>query len=417
MFKNKTFYIVIILICFSVLVFIEYITPKPVNWQRTYSKDDKIPYGSYIVFELLSELFENQTIKPNYKTFYEVAQHDNIGIFEEDSNKISYEKYHTNFILFNENFTPDETETSTILDIAHKGGYFFIASQYFGGTFADTLGIETSEYAAWKSDYSEKDEKVAISLANPIFAQKQYVFYEHMISFAFKSLEIKKLIAKESIKILGKKGNQVNFIYIPYGDGGFYLHTCPLIFTNYNMLSDNNEYISTALSYLPTQNIIWDEYYKNGRKESQNQLRFILQHESLKYAWWVLLVSVGLFMFFKAKRTQRIMPIMKLPQNTTLDFTKTVGQLYFQRRDDTDLAKKKIVYFLEYIRTVFYLNTNQLDKEFIESLSAKSGYELNKTKRIFGLIADVQQYNTIEETQLLELSRYIDDFYAFGKIK
>ncbi len=413
MFKNKTFYIVTILVCFSLLVFIEYMTPKPVNWQRTYSKDDKIPYGSYIVFELLSELFDNRTIQTNYQTFYELSQ-----IFDKASyDDLPNEKYKTNLILFNENFMPDGAETSAMLNIANRGGYFFIASQYFGGTFADTLGIKTSEYVAWKSNYSEKDEKVAISLANPIFAQKQYVFYEHIVPFTFRSLEIKEITRNENIKVLGKKGDQVNFIYIPYGDGGFYLHTCPLIFTNYNMLSNNNEYISTALSYLPTQDVVWDEYYKNGRKESQNQLRFILQHESLKYAWWVFLVSVGLFMFFKAKRTQRIMPIMKLPQNSTLDFTKTVGQLYFQRRDDTDLAKKKIVYFLEYIRTVFYLNTNQLDKEFIESLSAKSGYELNKTKRIFGLIADVQRYNTIAETQLLELSSYIDDFYAFGKIK
>lgn len=413
MFKNKTFYIVIILICFSLLVFIEYMTPKPVNWQRTYAKDDKIPYGSYIVFDLLSELFENCTIQTNYQTFYELSQ-----VFDKESyDDLPNEKYTTNFILFNENFTPDESETSAILNIANRGGYFFIASQYFGGTFADTLGIKTSEYDTWKSDYSEKDGKVAISLANPNFTQKDYDFYEHTVPFTFKSLEIKETTEDEKIKILGKKGKQINFIYIPYGDGGFYLHTCPLVFTNYNMLSNNHEYISTALSYLPTQNVIWDEYYKNGRKESQNPLRFILQHESLKYAWWVFLVGVGLFMFFKAKRVQRIMPIMKLPQNATLDFTKTVGQLYFQRRDDTDLAKKKIVYFLEYIRTVFYLNTNQLDKEFIESLSAKSGYELNKTKRIFGLIADVQRYNTIEETQLLELSRYIDDFYAFGKIK
>jgi hypothetical protein len=411
MFKNKFVYVSILLLCFILLGFVEYLTPKPINWKRTYSKDDKIPYGSYLVYELLPQLFGNKAIIPNNKTFYELAQEGTFDTSEQNDLEIGI-----NFILLNENFAPNQQETSSILDIADKGGIFFIASQNFGGTFADTLGIVTSDYGTWFLKYDNKDEKVNVNLVNPNFNQQNYNFYEHTVPFVFKNLKTTTLIDLKKIKILGQYRNEPNFIYMPYGNGGFYLHTCPLVFTNYNMLSENNhEYIATAFSYLPKNTVVWDEYYKTGRTEAKTPLRFILQNESLKYAWWIFIASVILFMVFKSKRTQRIMPIMKLPQNTTLDFTQTIGNLYYQRRDDANLANKKIIYFLEHIRSNFHINTNKLDNEFIENLSMKSGFEANKLKRIFGLIADVQRYNMISEIQLIELSRWIDDFYDIGK--
>lgn len=414
MFKNKNFYIGILVLCFVGLGVIEYITPKPVNWKRTYSKDDKIPYGSFLVFELLPQLFDGMSIDVNQKTIYEI--NDEVSN-QEYTIKGVQDKAEVNFIFLNENFAPDENETATILDIADRGAIFFIASQDFSGTFADTLGIDMSYYSAWSLVYGNKENQTdVVTLVNKNFSKTDYTFYEHNVPFVFKEFTEKNYIDKAKIRVLGKSGGYVNFVYIPYGNGGFYLHTCPLIFTNYNMLrGDNHQYIASALSYLPQRKTIWDEYYKKGRKEANNPMRFVLQHDSLKYAWWLFLVGVGLFMFFRAKRTQRIVPIMKLPQNTTLDFTRTIGQLYYQRRDDADLANKKIIYFLEHIRTTFYMNTNQLDKEFIELLAAKSGYEINKLKRIFGLIGDVQRYNSISEIQLLELSRWIDDFYSFSK--
>jgi hypothetical protein len=411
--KNKTFYIAILVICFVILLVIEYMTPKPINWQRTYSKDDKIPFGTYVLFDLLPELFSLASIKENYETMYELS----LKLEDKnDYNEVS--EYQRNFILLNEDFSPEKEETDAILEMAANGSTFFIASNHFGGLFADTLGIKTSDYNIWELDYNENAKKVPIKLTNSRLSKRNFLFYEHIVPFTFEELVPKPFIDLKTVRVLGKNGKKPNFIYIPHGLGAFYLHTSPLIFTNHSILTDqNNEYIATAFSYLPQRDIVWDEYYKVGRKTSQNELRFVLQHLSLRYAWFLFLATILLFIFFKAKRTQRIIPIMRLPQNTTLGFTKIIGQLYYQRRDDTDLAKKKITYFLAYIRTTFYVQTNELDKEFIENLANKSGYDMAKLKRIFGLIADVQNYNFIAENQLLELSHKIDEFYEFGKVK
>jgi hypothetical protein len=53
---------------------------------------------------------------------------------------------------------------------------------------------------------------------------------------------------------------RINFVKIQHGDGFFYLHTQPFVFTNYNLLkSGNATYAAHALSYLPDWDIIWDD--------------------------------------------------------------------------------------------------------------------------------------------------------------
>ena len=54
-------------------------------------------------------------------------------------------------------------------------------------------------------------------------------------------------------------------------------------------------------------------------------------------------------MIFNAKRRQRVVPIINPLPNTTLDFTKTIGNLYYQEGNHQNIVDKKIIYFLEKI--------------------------------------------------------------------
>lgn len=411
--KNKALYIIILVLCFAFVAMLEYAVPKPINWKRTYSKEDKIPYGSYLLFELLPQIFTKATINTNYKTLYEVFETDG----EQDLGEFAY-------FFINESFSPTKSETATMLEMAEAGATFFIASNDFGGDFSDTLDLKTISYDfEWQKNEEKNTDSVEIYLSNPKMPNQNFYFKKNAVAYShFNSVNFENLLrhtAESKIKILGtNEQKKPNFIFFPYGSGGFYLHCNPLIFTNYNLLSNqNNQYISSAFSYINKRNIIWDEYYKVGRNESESPMRFVLQHESLKYAWWLLLVSVILFIAFRSKRTQRIIPILRPPQNTSLAFTETVGLLYFQRRDDADLAKKKVIYFFEFIRTHFYMNTSEINAEFVENLAAKSGYDHNKLKRLFGLIADIQKYQTLSETLLHEINKFIEEFYDFVQVK
>ncbi|MBL0018352.1 MAG: hypothetical protein IPP17_18390 [Bacteroidetes bacterium] len=143
------------------------------------------------------------------------------------------------------------------------------------------------------------------------------------------------------------------FIRIDMGEGSFYLHSVPLMFTNYFMVDPvNNQYISKALSFLPVQDVIWDEYFKPGKVKTDSPVGHLLEQPALRWAWILALAGVLLFMVFESKRKQRIIPVIEPLNNTTLEFTKTVGILYFAHGDHKDISEKKIKFCSNTFATV-----------------------------------------------------------------
>src|SRR3954467_13791232 len=55
MFKGSNKNYLFLLLLFALLVWVEYSSPKPVDWRKTYSKSDKIPFGCNAFFRLLDE--------------------------------------------------------------------------------------------------------------------------------------------------------------------------------------------------------------------------------------------------------------------------------------------------------------------------------------------------------------------------
>ena len=177
------------------------------------------------------------------------------------------------------------------------------------------------------------------------------------------------------------------------------------------MLWDHNhKFISGALSYFPPKKITWTEYYQLGRQESGSPIRFILSDESLRWAYYLTLFTLLTFVFFEAKRRQRIIPIVKPPENTTLEFAETVGNLYFSHGDHLNLAKKKILFFKEKIRSKYYIQTNVLDEDFYKELSNKTGETVENIKELFKYIGEIERRKQISEAALFDLSKKLDEF-------
>ena len=67
-------------------------------------------------------------------------------------------------------------------------------------------------------------------------------------------------------------------------------------------------------------------------------------------------------------------------------------------------------FFLEKVRSRYYLDTRNLNNEFIEKLSLKSGNDLQKTKYLVNTILELNKksYSTPEE--LMSLNKMIDNF-------
>jgi len=115
------------------------------------------------------------------------------------------------------------------------------------------------------------------------------------------------------------------------------------------------------------------------------------------------------FMIFNAKRKQRVVPIIKPLANTTVDFTKTIGNLYFQEGDHQNIIDKKIIYFLEKIRNEYLIETITLDDHFEKKLHLKSGKKIEDIQNVVRLINyQKKSYHQSVEDDLITLNSAIE---------
>ena len=89
---------------------------------------------------------------------------------------------------------------------------------------------------------------------------------------------------------------------------------------------------------------------KETAQVQQSPFRYFLAHEPLRWALYLTMITIILFMIFTAKRRQRVIPVIHEPANKSLEFTELIGTLYFQKKDHADLVRKKFSYLAEELR-------------------------------------------------------------------
>lgn len=388
--KGYRNFIIAFAVVLTIYVIAEVNRPKPVNWSVTLSKNDKIPYGGFIIFQQLHHLFPGVTIQSIRAPLY-----GQINNFEEGN---------TAYIILSPKFQPYPTDVHEMKNYVSKGNYVFASADVFDRTFLDSVKTRLDAHYS----ISSKDS-TSTNFVNPAFKSPvNYTFFHTTIDQYFSKIDTAKTV------VLGMNNHhEPDFIKIPYGEGAFFIHANPICFSNYFLLRDNNaSYAAKALSYLPAEvtTIYWDEYYKSGRDGADTPMRFLLSNEYLRWALRLALIGLVLYVLFQMKRRQRIIPVIEPLQNTTLEFVKTVAGVYFHAKDNQAIANKKAAFFLDFVRQRFNLSTQQMDENFIEQLSRKSSVDKEDVTELVGLLATVQTRH-VSDSRLLLLNLKIDHFY------
>jgi hypothetical protein len=118
-----------------------------------------------------------------------------------------------------------------------------------------------------------------------------------------------------------------------------------------------------------------------------------------------------LYLIFRAKRRQRIIPVREPNTNTSLEFIETIGRLYFQQNNHLKLEEQKMKLFLNFIRDRYHLPTHNIDEKLIEKLAAVSDVKMDKVKSIFALYKSHSKKGEIFEEQLINFHQAMDYFY------
>ncbi len=391
--KSDWKYILYLSIAFGLFLIVKLTGPKQFNWTPTYASEDKNPFGAYVLGELLPELFKGKKLDISNQTMYELK----------DSLKSG-----ENVIILTHSFNSEKEDTKVLLDHAEKGATIFIGAQSFYGKLADTLKLLTFDYLFRNSLYEKRKDTSYVKFVNPkLDSSHHFVFKRDNIHNYFGKFD-----STRTTVVAENDFHQPVIIRVTWGKGNFILNCIPLAFTNiYALSGDANEFIATSFSYLPQTNSHWTEFYSIGRMESSTPLRFILTREPLAWAYYISIISLLLFMIFESKRKQRIIPVIKPLENTSLEFVGTIGNLYYQRSDHKNIAEKKILFFLDQIRTRYLLSQTTAGENFISLLAKKAGKGEEQVKRLFDAIARIQKQTTIAEEELIELNTQMEKFY------
>ena len=99
-------------------------------------------------------------------------------------------------------------------------------------------------------------------------------------------------------------------------------------------------------------------------------------------------------------------------RNTTLDFVSTVGNVYYERRDNKNIAIKQISYLMDFIRNKLYIQTSLPQEELVRAVAHKTGIPEIEIENLFSNLNRVQEVNTLDDVSLVAVNNMIDEFYA-----
>ncbi|MCK5469934.1 MAG: hypothetical protein KAI99_15540, partial [Cyclobacteriaceae bacterium] len=170
---------------------------------------------------------------------------------------------------------------------------------------------------------------------------------------------------------------------------------------NFSMLrSDNHAFVAGILSHLKSGSLHWTEYYQLGRMEASTPLRYVLSEPSLKWALYILMITILVSMVFEVKRAQRVIPVISPLQNETLDFVKTISRLYYQKKDHKDLAVKKMLHFTDHLKQKLHIDINDEISEVISKVAAKTGSDEREVTLLFDQMNHISNASYISAKEL-----------------
>ncbi len=375
---------------------------KQTNWTESFSTKSKDPFGTYIIEQELPEIFHKNTVEI-------LAVNITDYIYDNEENSTL-----KNYVIINRNTSKIGSDgIRSFLDFIEKGNDAFLSLQYFHSELREQLEFDiSSPQSKLYSSNQLQDLDGYLSLSD---SKKEYYYNRniHGIYFDYWDSETTTILGHQSVDGV----DEVNFIKIKHGEGNLFLHTQPIVFSNYYLLKEDNTYASKVLSHVSNKEVLWDPHTKKaeyGNDDTENSGPSIFQYfwSSPALTAFLLVISFGtlLFLLINARRKQRAKPEVEPLQNNAVAFAHAISNLYYIEGDHRNLIDKKIKFFLDKIRNQYLIDTQHLNQFFVEKLASKTGNDLETTRK---LVDKIKEYNTKENCSsldLIECNTMIDNY-------
>lgn len=370
-----------------------------VNWFESYNAEQTIPYGTLIVDELINALPQQPQLRKIDMPPYLFLQKDSVA-------KGTY-------LLINSNLYLGDNEIDALLNWVRKGNRLFIASRTIDAYLTDTLQLKKEVV----DDYENYDNLHTFNFYDPVLRadslygldisfDNQYFIIPDTVPTQVVALAYTDFI-KENDSLIT---NRPNFVKVPFGDGEVLLSTLPEAFTNYFVLHRNNyEYTAGMLSYIDfTMPVYLDQYHINGRLINTSPLYVFLRFEKLKWAYYLALITLMLYVLFGGKRKQRPIQISKPLQNQTLHFVETISHHLFEKKQHTRVAQLLYQHFCYFSRAHLQLEPEPGNENYRQMLSEKTGVSAIDISRLDTLLVKAEKGKLTLEQDLRNFNTFLD---------
>lgn len=424
--KSSRNFLFAMLVLFVLFCLLQVNLPKKFVWSPTFSHVDKQPFGCFVFDSVLAQSLPNG-YHVTKKTFFQLDQ-------EHAKEKISV-------LMVVDQQNLKQLDVKYLCNIARRGGKVMVvaSSSFDDGRNADTVVVDELErtfkvriedgtyfslrgiLSGLKAHDNDMYDTIYWNNRETMYAAQSYRMYYNMVGgtlfvdsvpkvkrlaytlstagydYRHDSLYVGDFTGFDTIVDEKERIERIDTfaikkipvaVSVPYGKGEVIFVSSPLLFTNYGMLEGNTfVYIFRLMSYLADLPVYRTEAYVETDAmlvAEQSPFREFIKRPPLRWALYLALLGVVLFMIFTARRRQRVIPIMSKPANRSLEFIQLIGTLYYQRKDHVDLVRKKFKLFAEELRKtagVDISDVNTDDREYL-LLAEKTGMNSDRLKKV-----------------------------------
>lgn len=376
------------------------------NWNSRFQVDDKKPMGLYLLTALTQAHLDT-----NHQVSVVTDWIDMDSIFENDKSKKT-------FFFVGNNFGLKSDEIDTILSEVKKGSSLFLS-------FNDlTENLFSKLFYEYKTKY-EYDDHVNVFSDKHKFKMIN-LFQNDTVATDWKAFE--KVQSLGPHKSLSSFMEMSNYIKVKHGDGYLFFHTNPEMFYNYQLKRlPGFKYAEFTLNQLSSEQDVYllelgrltdnygnqdvdDDSGEDG-KVDDSYFKLIFQNPTLLTALLLSILGIVLFIIFRSKRTEPIVPYIAKKKDMTLAFTETITSIYFAKRHPYGLLQVQRKNFYATIQKHFFIDLNRgSEHKVLDVLAEKCNMERAEIDELVNML-ETKEASRISDQYITDVNKKMHSFY------
>ena len=381
------------------------------NWRLKFQVDDKNPMGLYLFTSLA---------KAHLNTGCNLIEIQDEYYFD---TLVNVTKDTSTYVFVGNNFGLENKEIDSLLVRVQEGSDLFISFNDFTENLYERLleGIEFQfDYAEEVNVFTNSHKYKMINL-----------FQTDTVACDWRAFgQIDDGISYVSLSSFMEFSN---FIKVKVGAGAIFLHTTPTMFYNYQIKRrDGFKYTEYVLNELSADRNIYflelgrlsDDYGNYdvddedgpGLKQDDSYLKLIFQNPTLLIALMLSILGIILFVIFRSKRTQPVVPYLQTKKDMTMAFAETITSIYFAKRHPYGLLQVQRKNFYATVQKHFFVDLQRRDGDrALTVLAEKSNLRVEDIKDLVARLETKEAFG-VSDPYIADMQKRLHDFYKLTGI-